>query len=159
MPLPNFAASAACLDRQRLNSQRYEAWTILGILQYPEAFRGYHNHPAVSMWRGSETALKLYLRAVLFEWVDRGYQNGMAIPLLNGEVIKMPWWLGDDRVHSSHRSNLLRKNLQHYSRFGWSEAPNNIYFWPSDAPGQGRYRESVARRHRKRQDSPILATR
>lgn len=132
---------------------------MLGILQYPHAFRGYHHHPAVTMWRGSEAALKLYLRAVLFEWIDRGYENNMPIPIFRGEVVKLPWWMGDERLHESHRSNLLRKNLQHYSQFDWRELPGNVYFWPSETPGQGRYRETVARRHRKASDSPILVAR
>jgi hypothetical protein len=42
-----------------------------------------------------------------------------------------PKWFGDDRFHASHRSNLLRKDLQHYSQFNWEESPDMDYFWPT----------------------------
>lgn len=41
-----------------------------------------------------------------------------------------PPWLGDERVHSSHRANLLRKKYAHYSQFGWKETPVKGYYWP-----------------------------
>jgi len=42
-----------------------------------------------------------------------------------------PWWWGDDRVHSSHRSNLLRKDPKHYGQFGWKDDPAKEYYWPT----------------------------
>jgi hypothetical protein len=45
-------------------------------------------------------------------------------------VFERPSWLGDDAVHASHRSNLLRKDLRHYSRFGWTEPDDLEYVWP-----------------------------
>ena len=49
---------------------------------------------------------------------------------LDIENIVMPEWIGDDRVHASHRSNLLRKDFSFYSKFGWSESSDMPYFWP-----------------------------
>lgn len=142
LPYPSFQASAKCLDRARLNSQRREAWMILGILKYSSTSQGWSRHPATLMWQGYTPALKLYLRAVLIEWVNRGYQNNIPIPLLVGEVIEMPWWFGDGRLHSSHRANLLRKDYTHYSKFGWAELPDNVYFWPSPIPHLGKYQQT-----------------
>jgi hypothetical protein len=48
----------------------------------------------------------------------------------------MPSWLGDERVHSSHRSNLLRKRPEHYGLLGWTEGPDMPYHWP--LPGDTR---------------------
>jgi hypothetical protein len=45
----------------------------------------------------------------------------------------LPSWWGDDAVHASHRSNLLRKLPEHYSRFGWSEPCDLPYVWPTGA--------------------------
>jgi hypothetical protein len=45
-------------------------------------------------------------------------------------VIAMPLWLGDPAVHAGYRSNLLRKDPEHYGRFGWSEPPDLPYVWP-----------------------------
>lgn len=41
-----------------------------------------------------------------------------------------PSWLGDEEFHRSHRSNLLRKNEQHYQQF-WPDERNDLeYVWP-----------------------------
>jgi hypothetical protein len=41
----------------------------------------------------------------------------------------LPKWLGDKKFHASHRSNLLRKNIEFYSKYNWKENPNNPYIW------------------------------
>jgi hypothetical protein len=46
------------------------------------------------------------------------------------DLVLPPWW-GDERLHASHRSNLLRKDPAHYGRFGWAEPPDLPYFWPA----------------------------
>ena len=33
-------------------------------------------------------------------------------------------------MHASHRSNLLRKDPEHYMQFGWTEPPDLPYVWP-----------------------------
>jgi hypothetical protein len=48
------------------------------------------------------------------------------IPAYN---VENPTWLGDERVHSSHRSNLLRKDAEFYGTKGWPEGPDMEYFW------------------------------
>lgn len=157
LPSSNFTTSARVLDRTRLGSQRREAWTILNILtsMNPSA-RGWYNHPAVQMWRGSEAVLKLYLRAIILEWVDRGYENNIPLPLLSGEIIRWPWWLGDERLHSSHRANLLRKDYKHYSQFGWSDTPDSIYFWPSPDRREGRFLMTNAKKRLRRSQTAQL---
>jgi hypothetical protein len=40
-----------------------------------------------------------------------------------------PHWLGDEELHASHRSNLLRKDKEYYSKFGWLEPDNLEYKW------------------------------
>lgn len=45
-----------------------------------------------------------------------------------------PWWLGDPGFHAGHRSNLLRKDPDHYSRFGWLEPDDLPYVWSSAEP-------------------------
>jgi hypothetical protein len=42
-----------------------------------------------------------------------------------------PWWLGDNRLHSSHRSNLLRKMPDYYVQFKWTDDPAAPYWWPT----------------------------
>jgi hypothetical protein len=43
--------------------------------------------------------------------------------------IKYPHWLGNKSFHSSHRANLLRKDYEYYSQFGWEEDSTNPYSW------------------------------
>lgn len=96
--------------------------------------RRYSRHPAALMWRGRAAALAEYALCACREWSGRGYVDNLAprleeaMPLL--EPTGSPDWLGDDRFHSSHRSNLLRKDPLYYGRFGWSEPPDLPYFWP-----------------------------
>lgn len=44
--------------------------------------------------------------------------------------MKVPPWLGDERVHASHRSNLLRKDPVWYGQFDWTDNPTDPYVWP-----------------------------
>ena len=45
-----------------------------------------------------------------------------------GKII-MPDWIGNEKFHSSHRANLLRKDEKFYSKFNWSEDKTNPYAW------------------------------
>lgn len=125
LPYRDFVMSARCLDNRRLGKQRVEAFQLLDAINGLTKWR---HHPAARMWRGYEQALRQYLRCCITEWVDRGYRNAMVVP--EEQDAEMPWWLGDERLHSSHRSNLLRKQRAHYGRFGWSESDDMPYWWP-----------------------------
>lgn len=46
-------------------------------------------------------------------------------------LIKDPPWLGDDDLHASHRSNLMRKDLRFYRQYGWMEPVDMPYLWVS----------------------------
>lgn len=131
LPYSDFARSARCLDRQRLGKQRVEVLTILHVLA--GIVRGWRNHPAVRMWRGFETALAEYGYAICTEWMRRGYRDNCRrrIDAWRHGVFHRPPWLGDERVHASHRSNLLRKDAVWYGRFGWSESADLPYVWPA----------------------------
>jgi len=129
LPYKSYYLIAKCLDWRRLGKQRVEAYQILNILLNRTKKAGWKNHPAVKMWAGYELSLALYFNTIVKEWIRRGYNNNMDLESIDG-IIVHPIWLGDERVHSSHRSNLLRKDFDHYSRFGWVEIPLNEYFWP-----------------------------
>ena len=45
---------------------------------------------------------------------------------------KPPPWLGDDRLHASHRSALLRRDPAHYEPLGWSEPDDLPIFYPAE---------------------------
>jgi len=149
LPYPDFAASARALDRLRLGKQRVEARQLIEALKGIR--KGWANHPAARMWRGHEGALAVYMKAMIDEWVGRGYKNEKQRVFIEGELahvilapsvfspswaritilgLEPPPWLGNADFHASHRSNLLRKDPAWYGRFGWSEPPTLPYVWP-----------------------------
>ena len=129
LPYPNIEKSLKVLDNQRLGKQRVEAYQILNILTGRTKTKGWRNHPAVKMWKGHVNALKLYFNKSVEEWVSRGYKNNMKLERIRGRIV-FPKWFENRKFHSSHRSNLLRKDKKHYGKFGWKE-PNNLdYVWP-----------------------------
>ena len=92
---------------------------------------GWQNHPAVNMWRGFEAMLAVYHNTIIEEWISRGYRNSMKIIIPSSAPIS-PCWLGNSEFHASHRSNLLRKDPEHYAQFGWTESDDLPYVWGSD---------------------------
>lgn len=129
LPHPSFEQSLACLDFRRLNKQRLEALQIYKIITGISPNSRWRNHPAVRMWRGSSESLALYYNLCIEEWVQRGYVNNM-IKIEIPHRIKYPIWFGRYDFHASHRSNLLRKNPEFYSRYGWIEPDTLPYIWP-----------------------------
>lgn len=126
LPFADFEESARALDFRRLGKQRVEAQQILNALYYGG---GWRHHPAVRMWEGYESALKEYRNVMIRAWVARGYRNTMVVDLPDAPI-QMPPWMGERAFHASHRSNLLRKDPEFYSQYGWLEPPDLPYFWP-----------------------------
>ena len=140
MPFSDFAASAACMDYKRVGKQRVEAWQILNTILCGK--KAWSNHPAVLMWRGHTDALKVYYNAFCAEWANRGYQNIKLKPIAVSQSVVMPPWVGDERLHSSHRRALLVKNPAHYAPLGWKELDSDevkegeyTYYWPTRSKG------------------------
>jgi hypothetical protein len=155
LPYPNVWASAKCLDNRRLGKQRVECKQILLTLGVDVGeHRGnpasrWRNHPAVRMWRGHELSLAEYAEIMCAAWQHRGFRDTLreqfreVADRLNQAVLgnkrfvfsspgSSPNWLGYNRLHASHRSNLLRKDPIHYGQFKWKETPDLPYWWPID---------------------------
>lgn len=126
LPYADFNKSAKVLDDKRLWKQVLEAKQILNVLNKKKLDMptGWRNHPAVLMWEGYEAALKVYQFYMLREWIWRRFQQRICVSY------ECPSWLNGP-IHSTHRSNLLRKNPEWYSQFGWAECPDLPYFWPA----------------------------
>lgn len=145
LPYADFERSAAVLDDRRLGKQRVEVLQVMRALTRPG--HGWRHHPAVRMWRGHEEALAAYGAAICGEWVRRGHADtceakigadaavaGVQRVRGQGELAAagaLPPWLGDEALHRSHRSNLVRKDPAHYGpRFG--DVPDDLaYVWPT----------------------------
>ena len=159
LPYPDLADSVMCLDNKRLGKQRVEAMQILNVLEGRRD--GWKNHPAVKMWTGYTDCLHLYKDLCITEWIDRGFNNTMDYTsrymapdidisrltrLWTNEALAtnqrrrdnqnpginplFPGWWGGE-IHATHRSNLLRKDADHYSKFGWNESDDLAYHWPT----------------------------
>jgi hypothetical protein len=145
LPYPDFTRSARVLDRKRLGKQRVETLQVLRAATVPGY--GWYRHPATAMWSGYVPALVAYGRAMVDEWTARGGADstGWQIREFAPEawdrypddgVAQPPPWLGDDALHRSHRSNLLRKDEGLY-REAFPEDPADLdYVWPVPAEGR-----------------------
>jgi hypothetical protein len=133
LPHADFARSMQVLDRARLGKQRVEAKQIMLALTTDSY--GWKSHPVTKMWSGCPGALALYGAICCREWCSRGYKDSLLPWFLEQmELHKrhtMPFWLGYERLHAAHRSNLLRKDLLHYAQFGWSEPTDLPYIYPT----------------------------
>lgn len=129
LPYPDYRRSMQCLDPSRLGNQCYRECVTLIRGKWP-------NHPASRMWQGHHYHLALYAfngLLVLKDERGRHYPRWLDYFAEQMEVLPdtgPPTWLGIERVHSSHRANLLRKDPQWYGRFGWTETPTEGYYWP-----------------------------
>ena len=132
LPYPSFKESAKVLDWRRLGKQRVEGMQIINAIsgvprKDGKPYKGWTNHPCSVMWKPYLPALKLYTNLIIKEWEDRGYNNNMKY--YDVEDIVIPHWIGNERIHSSHRANLLRKDYEYYSKFGWTENSEDPYVW------------------------------
>lgn len=136
LPYPDFKESFRALDSKRLGKQRVEAFQILNaIMGRPRKdgrpYKGWLNHPCSVMWKDYVPALQMYYNECVEVWVERGFKNTMQYEEYVGDIV-LPDWIGFEQFHSSHRANLLRKDLTYYSEHNWTENPDDPYLWLDD---------------------------
>ena len=164
LPYPDFEATARVLDTRRLGKQRVEVIQIVRALTRPAY--AWKSHPAVLMWAGHEEALGTYGLVMSRVWVESGFGDTCAATIAadlaavgieqlrpQGELAaagELPPWLGDEALHRSHQSALVRKDPAFYGpRF--PEVPDDLpYLWPVRAPGaiEAEERKAAAARGR-----------
>ena len=154
LPYADFERSARALDQKRLGKQRVETIQVVRALTRSEY--GWKNHPAVLMWEGFEEALGRYGFACCSAWTDLGFGDTCALTIgadLRAAGITtvrtqpelaaadaLPPWLGDETLHLSHQSALVRKDREHYSTM-FPDVPDDpddpddmAYVWPVRSP-------------------------
>ena len=148
LPYADFARSAAVLDQRRLGKQRVEVIQVVRALTVP----GYawRHHPAALMWEGYEEALGAYGVAVVEAWRALGFGDtcestiradlaafGVTAIRAQEELAAggaLPPWLGDEAIHRSHRSALVRKDPERYRPL-FADVPDDLpYLWPVRSP-------------------------
>lgn len=140
LPYSDFYKTAEVLDYKRLGKQRVEGFQIINTLGKRSTgitTGAWVNHPAVLMWTNHEISLINYCIAITEEWVKRGYNDTMLerfktykdVYLQMGYNERDPLWLGDSKLHDSHKSNLVRKDADYY--YPIFEISSDIpYYWP-----------------------------
>lgn len=141
LPYADFETSAQVLDYRRLGNQRKENIQIIKALYTKEVDikYGWQNHPATLMWEEHLPAFLEYHKIIVSEWKGRGYKDNGTVESFLEYYDKLtdifiypadtPPVVGREQFHASHRSNLLRKDPEYYSKFGWSEPDNLDYIW------------------------------
>lgn len=138
LPYPDFLESARCLDDKRLQNQINECTTLIRTIADDYDGGGWPNHPVTKMWRNHLEALIQYQSACCLAYKERnkkahtGYYTNLGLREVFAPKIylpQMPQWLGREDVHAAYRSNLLRKDPEHYGQFGWSEPDDLDYVY------------------------------
>lgn len=181
LPYADFDKCAQAMSNTRLASQRLDVLEILYALTgRPNAtsctkLSAWKRHPCTIMWRGHELALSRYGLACCDEWTKRVYVDnvvrgkilstmaqafGNMIGAKGGlfsALTDLPWFIGDERLHSSMRAAMLWKAhhdftdrvmtvrdwahdkraqdacdeiKQYKQREGWTEEPRMQIWWP-----------------------------
>jgi hypothetical protein len=167
LPYADFERSARTLDPKRLGKQRVETIQVVRALTRPGY--GWANHPAVLMWKGFEEALGRYGFTCCEVWTELGFGDtcaatiGVDLRAYGIDSVRtqpelaaagaLPPWLGDESVHRSHRSALVRKEPDHYRPL-FPDVPDDLpYVWPvrSDAvvAAEQRRAENKVRAHQR----------
>lgn len=153
LPYPSYNKSAEVLDDRRLGKQRVEAlqitYALLGIGPdfEPRESNSYRNHPAVRMWWGNCRSLISYGMVVCLQWrAARKFDDSCLESFVNlqdnlrwldcdypieRDRVTKPIWIGDNRLHLAHQSNLVRKDPEHYRKFFPEVSDNLEYWWPA----------------------------
>ena len=144
LPFANFERSARTLDARRLGKQRVE--TIQVVRALTRSGYGWASHPAVLMWKGFEEALGRYGFTCCDVWTELGFGDTCAVTIATdlsaagvtavrrqsalAAAGALPPWLGDEALHRSHQSSLLRKDPGHYGPL-FPGVPDDLpYVWP-----------------------------
>ncbi len=167
LPYADFEQSARALDTKRLGKQRVETIQVVRALTRPGY--GWANHPAVLMWKGFEEALGRYGFTCCAVWAELGFGDTCELTIATdlrtagiGSVrtqeelaaaAALPPWLGNEELHRSHRSALVRKDPDHYRPL-FPAVPEDLpYVWPVRSPAvvaaEARRAENEVRRQQR----------
>lgn len=174
LPYPDFDRSARALDPKRLGKQRVETIQVVRALTRPGY--GWANHPAVLMWKGFEEALGRYGLACCEAWTALGFGDTCAATIATdlraagvaafrtqndlAAAGALPAWLGDEALHRSHQSALLRKDPDYYGPLFPGVPPDLPYVWPERSPAvvaaEQRKAENAERRRQRALERQVL---
>jgi hypothetical protein len=131
VPLDDLSDSVAVLSDKDLRKQISDNKKILAELDEldTDSELEVNSEPVLAMWRGHGDAIRHYHNFCVYFARKRGLNTRAKSLTIKNFSYSMPWWWGNDRVHGSHRSSLLKKNHLHYSKF-WKEEHDRSLYWP-----------------------------
>jgi hypothetical protein len=130
---PSYKESAQVLDSLRLNKQKIEAFQIYNAASFTRfrtdgtiigPAKGFTAHSAVRMWRPFLHQFCVYALAICKECNERGIKDNAGVEeffwsRLNKHQDIYPSWYKSEKILDalcfSHRCNLVRKDMKHYS--------------------------------------------
>ena len=174
LPYADFERSARALDAKRLGKQRVETIQVVRALTVPGY--GWANHPAALMWKGFEEALGRYGVVCCEVWTELGFGDTCAATIARdleaagvrqirsqdelADAGLLPPWLGDEALHLSHRSALVRKDPGHYRPLFPDDPDDLPYLWPVRSPAvleaERRREENAVRRQERAAERAVL---
>jgi hypothetical protein len=162
LPFADFVESAHVLDQARLGKQRVEALQVLRAIVLPAY--GWQTHPAMQMWRGYVPALTRYALDMVDAWTELGHADTTR-PLITEfapeaaterAALAVPSWLGNEALHLSHRSNLVRKAPEFYETV-FPGVPDDLpYVWPGPDPIDAQHAPASAKGTASNNDVPPM---
>ena len=134
LPYKDFYESGKVLDNKRLGKQRVEVLQMLNKIKGVTKGRGWTNHPCTRMWEKNPNALVEYGVQICTAWKERGYRDTCLDKIKfhydKNLTNEMPFWLGNEDIHISHKSKLIQKYKDFYRPL-WPGTPDNLeYVWP-----------------------------
>ena len=127
LPYPDFFESLNCLDNKRLGNQIYrECKTLVN--------GKWSNHPVAKIWNNHKHALCTYALIGLKVLKDRNrpyphWEEWFVQKQKEFSDTGFPPIIGHKPFHDSHKSNLLRKNPEFYSKYNWDVPRDLPYVW------------------------------
>ena len=130
LPYPDFEKSVQCLTTNHLNRVRTNCQLMAKAFLEPSRWC---YHPSFKAWKPYYKAFQYYHDCVVKEWIGRGFNTkAVLFGAPKPERKDMPWFIGNDRYHSSMRSNLIRLNFTYKERCEWVEDGKQPYLWPNN---------------------------
>jgi len=154
LPVPDFRASAELLSAGHLRHNLRSCYSTFFHIARVRSLNTEHDprcwnrdmraaanralsRPEVVLWYDCQAALREYwaeLESVArLRVLPSGYArlSKMVVPprWVRGAV-HPPSWLGDPKLHASHRAWLLYDEPTQYAAHGWPEQPSTELWWP-----------------------------
>lgn len=139
LPWNSYRECAKSLDNARLRNQVFEAKIIYETIVRESGCRefgknsGVNSAPMFHMWRGWAPSLLRYTSEMIEEcearrlWIDPIWRSFVYLHIENAEL---PPFMGDERLHKSHRKALVFKKPEWYLPQFKMKGEEHQYFFP-----------------------------